>query len=263
MWTYQDLLQLKNNENYFSNNYPLADPEWALVSHPVDGSPYSIIIREGTNDANTVLAIIANQGEYGRIPEEPQYPGSIVDIGSCIGGFVRLALESNQPRTIIAIEPMIANVGMVQRNTRQFPQSSTNYLFNVAVGTSGHTAISGPNGTSHNDLIHRFMGNVNDAKNNPSSRVVKSINLEEFLTLNEICTGTKQVFFMKIDCEGGEYPFFESATTEQIRNIKYIVGEFHAASVESPDYMFLKHGYERFKVNDHDAGGLFAYKRLF
>lgn len=64
--------------------------------------------------------------------------------------------------------------------------------------------------------------------------------------------GTKQIFFMKIDCEGGEYPFFEPATTDQIRHIKYVVGEFHKAAVEAPDYMFLKHGYERFKISEND-----------
>jgi FkbM family methyltransferase len=263
MWTYQDLLQLKTNENYLSNDYPLADSELPVITHPLHDSNYLIYGRVGTNDVNTVLAIVDNLGEYGRIPEEPQSPGSIVDIGSYVGGFVRLALEANQNRPIVAIEPMIANVAMVQRNTRQFPNNPAGtYLFNLAVGVSGHVPICGPPEPAPGDVVHKFMGNVNGAENNPTSRIVKCINLEEFLTLNEICTGTKQIFFMKIDCEGGEYPFFEPATTEQIRHIKYIVGEFHNASIEAPDYMFLKHGYERFKISENDAGGLFAYKRI-
>ena len=106
------------------------------------------------------------------------------------------------------------------------------------------------------------MGNTSSAESSPTRCEVKSIDLDELLLLNEICTGAKDVFFMKIDCEGGEYPLFENASRESVRKIKYIVGEFHAASIEAPDYMFLKHGYERYTIWSHDANGLFAYKRI-
>lgn len=259
MWTHQDLLQLKNQENYLSANYPLVDPKHDVATHPVHGSNYPIYGRVGTNDVNTVLAIIDEKGEYGVIPDEPNAPGSILDVGCYIGGFTRLAISSNQNRPVISIEPMISNVAMIQRNIRQFPvYPKGNFLFNVAVGESGHTFIAG----NPDDAVHKYMGNTSNVEQNPTHTKVKCINLEELILLNEICTGTKDIFFMKIDCEGGEYPLFENAATEHVRRIKYIVGEFHNASVETPDYMFLKHGYKRYKVTDHDAGGLFGYKRI-
>ena len=263
MWTYQDLLQLKNNENYLDDNCPLVDPKSEIIEHTYNGplGNYPILSRIGSNDTNTVLAIIDGGGspEYGFIPVEPNTPGSILDVGCYIGGFTRLAICSNQNRPIIAIEPMISNVAMIQRNIRQLPRNPKgNYLFNVAVGHSGHTFISGP----PDDQVHRYMGNTSAAELSPSRSEVKSIDLDELLLLNEICTGTKEIFFMKIDCEGGEYPLFENASRENVRKIKYIVGEFHAASIETPHYMFLKHGYERYTITQRDANGLFAYKRI-
>jgi FkbM family methyltransferase len=259
MLSRQDLLQLKEHANYLNKDYPLVDIKDNILEeiYPFpNGTP--MFSRADSCDRNTILAI--NEGyEYGLIPEEPQCSGSIIDVGSYVGGFIRQAIKSKQNRTIIAIEPMLSNVALVQRNARAIANKNDNlYLFNVAVGDSGHISIKPFDESNTNP--HRYMGNkVPDGESNER---VTCLSLEELLILNELCCQTKQIFFMKIDCEGGEYPFFENATTDQIRNIKYIIGEFHKSSVEIPDYMFLKHGFERLNETSHPEAGLFAYKRI-
>ena len=259
MLSIQDLLQLKQNNNYLSENCQLIQIKDKILEeiYPFPNGDL-MFSRYDACDRNTILSIIEAK-EYGEIPLEPQYPGSIFDVGSYVGGFVRQAIKSKQNRSIIAIEPMLSNVAMVQRNARAISNKNDNlYLFNVAVGESGHINIKAHDESESNP--HRYMGNkVPDGESNER---VTCLSLEELLILNELCSQTREIFFMKIDCEGGEYPLFENATTDQIRNIKYIIGEFHGASVEVPDYMFLKHGFERINETSNPSAGLFAYKRI-
>ena len=259
MLSRQDLFQLKQNYNYLAKDYPLVNIKDKIREEifpwPEGELMYS---RFDACDRNTILAITEGK-EYGHIPEEPQYPGSIIDIGSYVGGFVRQAIKAKQNRPIIAIEPMISNVAMVQRNARAIAdQNDDMYLFNVAVGDSGHINIKAHDESDNNP--HRYMGNT--VPDGESNERVTSLSLEELLILNEACCQTKNIFFMKIDCEGGEYPLFENVTTDQIRNIKYIVGEFHRTTIELPDYLFLKHGYEKINDVSQPSAGIFGYKRI-
>lgn len=267
MLSHPELVSIKNDQNYLDpyGYAPVANIDHNIMSTLALGEPL-IYGREGTCDINTIVAIHPtpnHEGEYGEIPKSEEEIGSIMDVGGYVGGFSRYALEYDGSRPLVIFEPMESNVGMIQKNLEAYKDSIVQkFLFKFAVGYSRNVLIRGDIMSD----VHKYMGGTlydiqgkpfnEDGTDLPEAHsMVRSLDLKEVLLLNQVCTGFEDVFFMKIDCEGGEYPLFENASTEDIRKIKYIVGEFHLDNVEhgNPYNLILKHGYEEYKKPNHSV----------
>lgn len=101
---------------------------------------------------------------------------------------------------------------------------------------------------------------------------VPSKSLDEII--NEVCAPGERVRFLKIDCEGGEYPILY--TCQQIERIQEIAGEYHCIDGGAPETeglpyplndsglaRFLQdHGFEVALISHGSTGNFFARRAV-
>jgi len=273
MTSYDALKNIVTNENWLNKPNVSINENVNKVEIGLAGQPerWTVCCREKVEvDFNTLYAIIVNK-EYGVLPNQPEISGSILDIGGYVGGFARYAVESKlENRSVIVIEPVSANVGMIQRNMENHKEG--NFLFKAAVGNSGIGKILCRSAMEHTDRYpidpSYYVGNVIDYAHYIPIKYdhyedVPIWSLEELLNVVEICTGTRNVFYMKIDCEDGEYPLFMNASPQDLRQIKYVVGEFHREK-EVLDNIFLPLNFKPMALTDSQIldTHMFGYERI-
>jgi hypothetical protein len=274
MRTAAELKQFIDNNYYNKTPLPISDEivtRW-ISNDDADPNATRYWVKYRKNilvDLNTLIGIVVGS-EYGSIPNDSNAPGCVLDLGGYVGGFSVLAsLECTRP--IITVEPVSENIGMIQRNMEGRAKSS-DVLIKAALGDSGEAIIQCANKMVLNENYSidpsYFIGELvplsegvhaKDLCTNIVTEKVPVLDLAELLTIVEMSTGSRDVFFAKIDAEGAEYPLFQNAKPEDIRKIKYITGEFHY-SKETLDNIFLPLGYV--DVIPYDIHNTFAYRRI-
>ena len=140
-------------------------------------------------------------------------PEFIVDIGSHIGSFSRLAASRYPDAKIISVEPSADNYHITQLNLAELPLA---------------TPILGAIST---DRDQRFVWQASyDPWNSGGGgvRIDKDGDVPSIL-LSDIIKEHGQIDILKSDCEGGEWAWLEDlARNGQIGKVTHIVGEAHA-----------------------------------
>ena len=132
----------------------------------------------------------------------------VVDIGACVGAFTYKILSKN-PKQIYCLEPDSRFIPTLKNNVEKYP--------NVTIIPKG---ISNKDGKS---LVSGLYNPDNIFIHNNVSEI-DSIKFNTFVNQNNI----KQIDFLKVDCEGGEYDIFTIDNLVWIKqNVKKIVGEWH------------------------------------
>jgi FkbM family methyltransferase len=179
------------------------------------GAPMRMAYRENTNDWNTLNATLT-EDEYG-LPSG--LSGVAVDIGAYLGS-VAIALALDNPGLeVIAIEPVWANADLIERNVAANEVWNRVKVVRGAVGAGDAVTVAyGFKGTEASEH-HAFVGNSTLGYGlTHDARVYKPI------TLQGLVDRYGDIAFMKIDCEGGEWPFL----TGPLERVARIVGESHA-----------------------------------
>jgi len=179
------------------------------------GVPMRMAYRENTNDWNTLTATLT-QDEYA-LPAG--LSGVAVDIGAYLGS-VAIALALDNPSLdVVAIEPVWANADLIERNVAANMVWHRVKVVRGAVGAGDAVTVAyGFKGTEASEH-HAFVGNSTLGYGlTHESRVYKPI------TLQALVDRYGDIEFMKIDCEGGEWPFL----TGPLERVGPIVGEAHA-----------------------------------
>jgi len=126
----------------------------------------------------------------------------VVDIGASIGPFAYSILHKN-PKRIFCIEPSKSEFETLKKNLS---------YDNVTLINRG---ISIKEGLIESDMM---FGGENE---------MEGMNLKTFITEYNI----NKIDFLKIDCEGGEYDFFNIENLCWLKNnLKYVVGEWHLST---------------------------------
>ena len=177
--------------------------------------------RLDSSDWNTLTAALT-EDEYGLA--NLNLSGHAIDIGGHLGS-VGLGLAVDHPGlTVTIVEPVPDNVDLLHTNIGLNGLESRVEVLHGAVGpkdratTRVHYGFRGNESAEH----HAFIGNipfVMDGSDCPESTPhdhanVKIYHLEDLLPAD----------FIKIDCEGGEWPFMADAPTDAI---PMWVGEWH------------------------------------
>lgn len=190
------------------------------------GRPCTFLYREGTNDWNTLQSSLGATDEYrlgGRA-----FTGVAVDIGGYLGSVgISLAMDNPGLRVLI-VEPVPDNIDIIQRNAA---------LNNVEVEV--FRGAIGPRGVSRSEIRYRYVGDSNlehhafvgnsslaypDGGSVPHDTLdVETLGLAELLSRFAI----REPSLVKIDCEGGEWPFLETATQATLKRLPEIIGEAH------------------------------------
>ncbi|MBP7272716.1 MAG: FkbM family methyltransferase [Saprospiraceae bacterium] len=138
----------------------------------------------------------------------------VVDIGAHYGYFSLFAAQHTHPESIIwALEPSPTNFHILQKNIASNAISNIIPL-NIGISDSNNTAklfLSRPEN-------HSIFGSGQE-----KSVMAKFRNLETFMREQDI----NRIDFLKIDCEGAEYPILLSTQKAQLERVDVITLEFH------------------------------------
>lgn len=144
----------------------------------------------------------------------------VVDIGAHIGSFCYLAYK-NGSRSVYGyeIDPWHLQAAVV--NLGDCQDGAGVEQFAVVRGDEQRAA------TYHYDGAWNSFGQLGP--------VVPSRSLDEII--DAVCAPGETVRFLKIDCEGGEYPIFY--TCKQMERIQEIAGEWHRMDPSAPELQGL------------------------
>lgn len=200
----------------FSNYYPDINSQWQanmlaardkvetdLVT--VKGNKFTV--RKGTWDHTILYHDDYQVLKHITIPKN----GCFVDIGGHIGGFTKLIATAFPNVPVFTFEPDKANFDLLKKNTEELKNVFAHQCGVGGSDTKGKLINPDPLNTG---MYYLMPGDGN-------------MNIISPNTLFDII-GDRQVVFMKIDCEGGEWGFFDKLSAEHKNRIWEIQGELHA-----------------------------------
>lgn len=213
-------------QDYFFTPVSADDPQTAhLACYYFEGKEDAFFfIRPGTYDTK-IFEDVALRNEYG-LPESFRQGDVVIDIGAHIGSFAYAALTRGAPE-VHSYETHPDNYSVAIRNLARFGDRAVCHHLGVwRSDTSGATLFTEELDSSANPNTGGFSVVYNDA-----GIPVETVGLDEILF--ELSSGLKRrVRFLKIDCEGAEYPIlFTSKYLGRI--VEEISGEYH----EIPPHM--------------------------
>jgi len=177
-----------------------------------------------------------------------------VDIGANIGAFTLKAAKNPFIDFVYSFEPFPSNYAILERNIKLNNLTKKIYPFQLGIGRK----------KERRKLFLGLKGNATHSlfEKSDSSIYINTITLEDLFKDNKI----KSISLLKIDCEGAEYEFFESATSLLLRKIKIICMEYHQNG--NPDDIkskLEKYGFDVLKRDsgEQGIGFIYAQNRLF
>jgi len=186
-------------------------PAWFVTPR---GNTALIYLREGTNDWNTAYSCLT-EDEYGT--RDLPLTGRFLDVGGYLGTASIAILVDNPDTHAIIVEPIPDNLELIRRNLEANDLTDRATVIEGVVGkgeTTIHYAFEG----NESDLHHAFVGNSGETGTDAGPhRTVTYTGL----SYREL-VGSEDVAFIKIDCEGGEWPVLH-----EMAAVPLIVGEIH------------------------------------
>jgi FkbM family methyltransferase len=181
-------------------------------------------LRPGTLDEYIYRQVI-EYNEYG-LPDSFSVDDIVVDVGAHIGVFAYAALKRGAGK-VYGIEPDLENFEISRRNLKTFLDEGRVSLTQGAAWRSdciedvlyfqGYPSLGG--------RINTGGGRVLDKA---GEHPVTTVNFDAFL-LNITENGKKKVRFLKLDCEGSEWPIL--FTSSLLKLVKEISGEIHETRI--------------------------------
>ncbi|MFC1932958.1 FkbM family methyltransferase [Chloroflexota bacterium] len=213
----------------------------------------------------SILRDIFNNREYSDF--FPFYEDSvIVDVGAHYGYFSLFASKnSDRNSSIIAIEPVKENYEILCKNITDCGLSNIKTVNMALSDTQGIQDIF--KSRSHN--CSSFSKDSNLLSSHQSEKV-------ETLTLSDLFEkfNLQRIDFVKMDCEGAEYPVLLNSDTDTLSRIRTISIEFHdlktkeftgnrlARHLEKCGFRIVKFTYSPTRMN-LNYGKLIATKGIF
>jgi len=153
---------------------------------------------------------------FSRVPEyRPHHDDVIVDVGAHIGAFTLLAASKVPNGKVYAVEASLDSFSLLQKNIE------ANQLRNVR---AFHLALGAERGTAR--LFHDREGNWGHSmmkEMTPEYEAVPTDSLSNFMADNRIL----KCDFMKLNCEGAEFPIILGAPDEALRRVRTLLILYH------------------------------------
>lgn len=176
---------------------------------------FDIAYRKGTADEAVIRDSIVNDIFFTRVPEYKPVDGHvIVDIGAHIGTFSLLASSKVGLGKVYAIEAGEDSCNFLRINI------ALNHCTNISVH---HLAIADKEGTC---TLYHAPGNWGHSivkKLSRFSETVRSCTLSAFFESNRIT----ECNFMKLNCEGSEFPILLNTPIDILKRIGTILVLYH------------------------------------
>jgi FkbM family methyltransferase len=202
-----------NNEWAFATYHPDINSRWQTSMFVLPSETETVVVkgnkfavRKGTWDHTILYHDDYQVLKHIVIPED----GCFVDIGSHIGGFTKLVATEFPNVPVFSFEPNPLNFALLKQNT-----DGLKNVFNYQCGVGSSDAKG--------KLINRDPINTGMYQLIDGGSDAYIISPETFFNI----IGNRQIVFMKIDCEGGEWAFFDKLTATHKNRIWEIQGELH------------------------------------
>ena len=176
---------------------------------------FEVAYRKGTADEDVIAHSFNRCGFFSEVPEyRPADNHVVMDVGAHIGTFSLLA-SSKVPRgKVYAIE--------VSEDSYNFLR--INIALNRAANISAHhLAIADREGTCKLYYATKNLGHSVVSRRSVHSKTVNCCTLAGFLERN----GIDRCHFMKMNCEGGEFPILLSTPSDVLQRFDVIVVLYH------------------------------------
>lgn len=191
------------------------------------GRTVGLFYRSGTNDAD-VLRSCLDEDEY-RL-RDLSLTGWAADIGSHIGAVAVALLVDFPALSVVVVEPIVENLNLIRMNLDAIDvdPSRVRIVDGAAAADGDRTAgISVLFTGDESAAVHTFVGNQRMHPETLSERrTVPAFGLSDVIRFS----GAERLSFLKIDCEGCEYPFLGSSP--EVVRVDVIVGEYHGGREE-------------------------------
>lgn len=187
----------------------------AVTTYSPGHRPYTLSVRPGTSDANTVLACSGEHDEYS-LPQG--ITGWALDVGGHIGAATVPLLLDNPDLHVVVVEALPENVRLLHHNLMRNGVEDRAILVHAAAGATTDPVLLGY-GT---DGTHEFIGNVANPQGGRTVEV-KGATLRGLMLLRGPAEDDPWAW-AKLDCEGCEYGVLASPWVSSLR---FIAGEVH------------------------------------
>ena len=192
------------------------------------GRSVELVYRADTNDWNVISSVMAPHDEYG-LAGLPELEGWALDLGAHIGA-VTVALLADHPNLeVVAVEPVPANVELLEQNVYRNGWIDRIAPFTAAIGPPDVATTVVRFGYRGTELAehHAFVGNSmlvypEGGELQYEAIEVEVLNLEWFSRGR--AWGPSGLTFTKLDTEGGEWDFLAGGDP---RILGRIHGEWH------------------------------------
>ncbi|MBF0429623.1 MAG: FkbM family methyltransferase [Magnetococcales bacterium] len=241
-------LSLKNARKAFRPGEIL----YHLGMKELDG--YRVAYRKGTSDVKVLAHSFGNDRFFPAVPEyQPQPNHIIIDIGAHIGGFALVAAKKVPQGQVFAIEACLEAYDYLCVNI------AMNRMDNIK---AHHLALTDQKGVLR---LYHDDGNWGHSIMMPISPVweeTPSDTLTNYLAEQ----GLKSVDFIKMNCEGAEFPILMSTSVALLKQVGCMLIFYHADLSPRHTLADLRTHLEnagfktRLSHQEDDRGGLVAYR---
>jgi FkbM family methyltransferase len=170
-----------------------------------------------------LIAMILIEREYTPAGYEVRLDHNVVDIGAHKGVFVGFAARRTRG-LILAIEPDPNNFRALQKFVETNGYRNVE-LVNAAVAAESGKARLFRSGTSSRHTLIGVDQKSGEALD--ESIIVAAFSLDDILARFEV------VNFLKMDCEGAEYPILMSCSHRTLSKIQHLVAELHGLDIDN------------------------------
>lgn len=186
-----------------------------------DCGAFKIAYRgEGTDDAELLRYFLETDCDLKNIPEyNPKEDHIIIDVGAHIGVFSVFAASKLKKGSVFAIEPAQGNFEFLKRNV------AINNFSNIYISK---IALAGCKGTSRLSLSASDRGHSITKTYSSAYEEVETDTLTNFLNVHNIW----RCDFLKLNCEGAEFPIILGTPKEMLKRIKTIFIKYHLDCVD-------------------------------
>ena len=179
----------------------------------------------------------------------------VVDIGANVGSFSLFVLSRFPHARIFAFEPMPNNFALLEKYKNEL-NLDTLFIHNNAVSDS-----EGEISLYHNaDNAFTTEASINAGTvSGKDEYSVRTVTLENIMNIYEI----NRVDFLKVDCEGSEYPILYNLDDRIYKSISVIAVETHKAPGEKENQESLARYLSSmgFRIRTDKLGMIWAWKR--
>jgi len=149
---------------------------------------------------------------------------TVVDIGANVG-FATVWLSHAAPNArIFAVEPDERSAALLRDNVERAGLGNRVEIIVAAVGGNSGSGVfvRSPVSSTRSYVVPNC-----DTTLPPDGSTVDAPGVVPVLTLAELIAITGTIDVLKIDCEGSEFDFFDSAPLSSLKEIGGIIGEYH------------------------------------